>query len=85
MKVDMHPAKTIHPEIIILVKIFECREQILRAFVVTTISGNAGKDYHHLTSDLIETFQHHSPQDKVVETPSSKSQMIDNALVSDLV
>ena len=56
LEVDLHPAKTIHPEIIILVRIFECRIQILRvAFVVTTISGNAGKDYHHLTFDLIET------------------------------
>ena len=82
---DLHPAKTIHPEIIILVRISECRIQILRAFVVTTISGNAGKDYHHLTSDLIETFRDHSPQDQVVETPSSKSQMIDDALVSDWV
>ena len=36
LKVDMHPAKTnaIHPEIIILVGIFECRIQKLRAFVV---------------------------------------------------
>ena len=51
-----------------------------------TISGDAGKDYHYLTSDLIETtFQDHSPQDQVVETPTSKSQMIDNAIVSDLV
>ena len=50
-----------------------------------TISGNAGKDDHHLTCDLIETFQDHSPQDQVVKTPTSKSQMIDNALVSDLV
>ena len=48
-------------------------------------SGNAGKDYHHLTCDLIETFQDHSPQDQVVETPTSKSQVIDDALVSDLV
>ena len=57
LKVDMHPVKTnaIHPEIIILVRIFECRIQILRAFVVTTISGNAGSEYHHLTCDLIET------------------------------
>ena len=48
-------------------------------------SGDEGKDYHHLTSDLIETtFQDHSPQDQVVETPTSKSQMIDAALVSDL-
>ena len=47
--------------------------------------GNAGEDYHHLTCDLIETFQDHSPQDQVVETPTSKSQMIDDALVSDLV
>ena len=40
-----------------------------------TISGNKGKDYHHLTSDLIETtFQGHSPQDQVVERPTSKSQ-----------
>jgi hypothetical protein len=86
LKVDMHPAKTIHPEIIILVRIFECRIQILTAFVGTTISGNAGKDHHHLTSDLIETtFQDHSPQDQVVETPTSKSQMIDNALVSNLI
>ena len=87
LKVDMHPAKTnaIHPEIIILVGIFECRIQILRAFICGKMSGNAGKDYHHLTSDLIETtFQDHSPQDQVVETPTSKSQMIDNALVSDL-
>ena len=53
--------------------------------MVGTISGNKGKDYHHLTSDLIETFQDHSPQDQVVETPTFKSQMIDNALVSDLV
>ena len=58
LKVDMHPNKTIHPEIIILVRIFECRIQILRvAFVVTTISGNKEKDYHHSTSDLIETFR----------------------------
>jgi hypothetical protein len=86
LKVDMHPAKTIHPEIIILVRIFECRIQILRAFVVSTISGDAGTDYHHSTCDLIETtFQDHSPQDQVVETPTSKSQMIDNALVSDLI
>ena len=49
------------------------------------MSGNAGSDYHHLTSDLIETIRDHSPQDQVVETPTSKSQMIDNALVSDLV
>jgi hypothetical protein len=34
LKVDMHPAKTIHPEIIILVKIIECRIPKLRAFVV---------------------------------------------------
>ena len=74
LKVDMHPAKTIHPEIIILVRIFECRIQILRAFLVTTISGDTGSDYHHLTSDLIETtFRDHSPQDQVVETPTSKS------------
>ena len=79
LKVDMHPNKTIHPEIIILVRIFECRIQKLRAFICGTISGNAGKDYHHLTSDLIETFGDHSPQDQVVETPTSKSQMIDNA------
>ena len=50
-----------------------------------TISGNAGKDDHHLISDLIETFGDHSPQDQVVETPTSKSQMIDNAFVSDLI
>jgi hypothetical protein len=77
-----------HPQVIILVRIFEGRiQQILRAFVVTTISGDEGKkDYHHLTSDLIETtFRDHSPQDQVVETPTCKSQMIDNALVSDLV
>ena len=49
------------------------------------MSGDKRKDYHHLTCDLIETFQDHSPQDQVVETPTSKSQMIDNALVSDLV
>ena len=50
------------------------------------ISGDKGKDYHHLTCDLIETtFQDHSPQDQVVETPTSKSQMIDDTLVSDLV
>ena len=84
MEVDLHPTKIMHPEIIVLVRIFECRIQILRAFVVTTISGNKGKDYHHLTSDVIETFRDHSPQDKVVETPTSKSQMIDNTLVSDL-
>ena len=59
--------------------------QTLRAFVVTTISGDAGKDYHHLTCDLIETFQDHSPQDQVVETPTSKSQIIDITRVSDLV
>ena len=53
--------------------------------MATTISGDAGKDYHHSTSDLIETFQDHSPQDQVVETTSSKSQIIDNALVSDVV
>ena len=57
LKVDMHPAKTnaMHPEIIILVRIFECRIQILRAFICGTISGNEGKDYHHLICDLIET------------------------------
>ena len=49
--------------------------------MVTTISGKEGKDYHHLTSDLIETFQDHSPQDQVVETPTSKSQMIDIAML----
>ena len=82
LKVDMHPAKTnaMHPEIMILVRIFECRIQKLRGFICGTTSGNAGKDYHHLTCDLIETFQGHSPQDQVVETPTSKSQMIDNAL-----
>ena len=85
LKVDMHPAKTIHPEIIILVRIFECRIQILRAVVVTTDSGDAGSDYHHSTSDFIEIIRDHSPQDQVVETPTSKSQMIDNTLVSDLV
>ena len=85
LEVDLHPNKTIHPEIIVLVRIFEGRIQIHWAFVVTTISGDAGKDYHHLTCDLIETFWDHSPQDQVVETPTSKSQMIDNALVSDLV
>ena len=54
--------------------------------IFTTISGNKGKDYHHLTSDLIETtFRDHSPQDQVVETPTSKSQMINITLVSDLV
>ena len=74
-----------HPEIIILVRIFECRIQILRAFTCGTISGDKGKDYHYLTSDLIETFRDHSPQDQVVETPTSKSQMIDIAEVSDLV
>ena len=79
LKVDMHPAQTIHPEIIILVGIFECRIQKLRGFICGTISGDAGKDYHHSTYDLIETFQDHSPQDQVVETPTSKSQMIDNA------
>ena len=55
LKVDMHPAKTMHPEIIIQVRIFECRIQIHRAFICGTISGDAGNDYHHLTSDLIET------------------------------
>ena len=68
LEVDLHPAKTIaiHPEIIILVRIFEGGIQKLRAaFVVTTISGNKGKDYHHLTSDLIETFRDHSPQDQI--------------------
>ena len=74
-----------YPEIIILARIFEGRIQILRAFVITTISGNEGKEYHHLTCELIETFRDHSPQNQVVETPTSKSQMIDNALVSDLV
>ena len=36
LKVNLHPAKTnaMHSEIIILVRIFECRIQILRAFVV---------------------------------------------------
>ena len=54
--------------------------------IFTTISGNKGKDYHHLTSDLIETtFRDHSPQDQVVETPTSKSQMINITLVSDVV
>ena len=62
-----------------------CRIQILRAFICSTISGDAGKDYHHSTCDLIETFRDHSPQDQVVETPTSKSQMIDDALVSDVV
>ena len=85
LKVDLHPNKTIHPEIIILVRIFEGRLQILKAFMVTTISGNKEKDYHHLTSDLIETVRDHSPQDQVVETPTFKSQMIDDALVSDVM
>ena len=31
LKVDMHPAKTIHPEVIVLVRIFEGRIQKLRA------------------------------------------------------
>ena len=79
------PCNAMHPEIIMLVRILEGRIQILRAFVVTTISGNKEKDYHHSTCDLIETFREHSPQDQVVETPTSKSQMIDNTLVSDLV
>ena len=82
LKVDMHPAKTnaMHPEIIVLVRIFECRIQKIRAFICGTVSGAAGKDNHHSTCDLIETtFQDHSPQDQVVETPTSKSQMIDNA------
>ena len=74
-----------HPEIIILVMIFEGRIQILRGFICGTMSGNEGNDSHHLTSDLIETFQDHSPQNQVVETPTSKSQMIDDAVVSDLV
>ena len=58
LKVDLHPAKTnaMHPEIIILVRIFKCRIQKLRAFICGTMSGNAGKDDHHLTCDLIETF-----------------------------
>ena len=34
LEVDLHPAKTIHLEIIILVRIFEGRIQKLRAFVV---------------------------------------------------
>ena len=89
LEVDMHPAKTIHPEIIILARIFDGRIQKLRAFVVTTISGNKGKGYHHLTFDLIETFWDHSPQDQVVETPTSNIQEWDdwwcNALVSDIV
>ena len=55
LEVDIHPAKTIHPEIIVLVRIFECRIQILRAFICGTMSGDAGSDYHHLTCDLIET------------------------------
>ena len=66
LKVDMYPAKTIHPEIIILDIVIECRIQILRALVVTTISGCEGKDYHHSTSDLIETFRDHSPDRKSV-------------------
>jgi hypothetical protein len=75
-----------HTEIIILARIFEGRIQILRGFICGTISGNVGTDYHHSTCDLIETtFQDHSPQHQVVETPTSKSQMIDNALVSDLI
>ena len=74
-----------HPEIIILVRIFEGRIKIHRAFICGTMSGDEAKDYHHLTCDLIETIQDHSPQDQVVETPTSKSQMIDDALVSDLV
>ena len=49
-----------------------------------TMSGNTGSDYHHLTSDLIETIPDHSPQDQVVETPTYKSQMIDDALVSEI-
>ena len=62
-------------------RIFEYRIQILRAFICGTMSGNKGKDYHHLTCDLIETFRDHSPQDQVVETPTSKSQMIDNVML----
>ena len=85
LEVDLHPAKTMHPEIIVLMRIFECRIQKLRAFICGTMSDNKGKDYQYLTSDLIETFQDHSPQDQVVETPTSKSQVIDDALVSDLV
>jgi hypothetical protein len=74
-----------HSEIVVLARIFEDRIQILRAFICGTISGGPGTDYHHSTCDLIETtFRDHSPQDQVVETPTSKSQMIDNALVSDL-
>ena len=44
------PCNAMHPEIIMLVRILEGRIQILRAFVVTTISGNKGKDYHYLAS-----------------------------------
>ena len=34
LEVDLHQAKTIHSVIIVLLRIFECRIQKLRAFVV---------------------------------------------------
>ena len=48
LEVDLHPAKTMqcnamHLEIIVLVRIFECRIQTLRAFVVTPIQAMQGK------------------------------------------
>ena len=43
LKVDMHPAKTIHPEILILVRIFECRIQKLRVAFVVQCQATQGK------------------------------------------
>ena len=89
LKVDLHPAKTIQSTQRSKYWSGSLNAEYKHSehsFVVTTVSGDTGKDDHHLTCDLIETtFQDHSPQDQVVETPTSKSQMIDDALVSDLV
>ena len=43
LKVDLHPAKTIHPEIIILVRIFECRIQKLRVAFVVQFQATQGQ------------------------------------------
>ena len=45
LKVDMHPNKTnsMHPEIIILVRVFECRIQKLRVAFVVQCQATKGK------------------------------------------
>ena len=43
LEVDLHPANTIHPEIIILVRIFECRRQKIRVAFVVQFQAMQGK------------------------------------------